>query len=182
MQQRASIARALAFDADILLMDEPFGALDEIVRDHLNEQLLEALGADGKDHWLRHPLDPGSRLFIDENRRDVPASGAHHGCDRERSAERTARSISATRRSSWPSPIASARGCARGMPMTTRAPVTPRTQGVHTPCIRRADCDAPAGRNRARAGGRPEARPILFLAEGAVDEFGILHVAGRRDG
>lgn len=41
MQQRASIARALAFDADILLMDEPFGALDEIVRDHLNEQVLE---------------------------------------------------------------------------------------------------------------------------------------------
>ncbi len=41
MQQRASIARALAFDADLLLMDEPFGALDEIVRDHLNEQLLE---------------------------------------------------------------------------------------------------------------------------------------------
>ena len=45
MQQRASIARALAFDADILLMDEPFGALDEIVRDHLNEQLL--------DLWVR---------------------------------------------------------------------------------------------------------------------------------
>lgn len=41
MQQRASIARALAFDADLLLMDEPFGALDEIVRDHLNAQLLE---------------------------------------------------------------------------------------------------------------------------------------------
>ena len=48
MQQRASIARALAFDADLLLMDEPFGALDEIVRDHLNEQLLQLWDQTGK--------------------------------------------------------------------------------------------------------------------------------------
>ena len=48
MQQRASIARALAFDADILLMDEPFGALDEIVRDRLNEALLGLWDRTGK--------------------------------------------------------------------------------------------------------------------------------------
>ncbi|MEL6208479.1 MAG: ABC transporter ATP-binding protein, partial [Pseudomonadota bacterium] len=48
MQQRASIARALSFDAGLLLMDEPFGALDEIVRDHLNEQLLALWASTGK--------------------------------------------------------------------------------------------------------------------------------------
>jgi len=61
MQQRVSIARgACRSNPALLLMDEPFGALDEIVRDHLNEQLLQLWDKTGKTVRVRNPLDSRS--------------------------------------------------------------------------------------------------------------------------
>lgn len=63
MQQRVGLARAFATDADILLMDEPFSALDPLIRTHLQDELLELQHSLRKTIiFVSHDLDEAMKL------------------------------------------------------------------------------------------------------------------------
>jgi len=76
MQQRVGLARAFATDADILLMDEPFSALDPLIRTHLQDELLELQHKLKKtivfvSHDLDEALKLGTHIAIMESGRIV---------------------------------------------------------------------------------------------------------------
>ncbi|KMN17266.1 choline ABC transporter ATP-binding protein [Pseudomonas weihenstephanensis] len=79
MQQRVGLARALAMDADILLMDEPFSALDPLIRQGLQDELLALQRKLNKtivfvSHDLDEALKLGSRIAIMKDGRIIQYS------------------------------------------------------------------------------------------------------------
>jgi glycine betaine/proline transport system ATP-binding protein len=85
MQQRVGLARAFATEAPILLMDEPFSALDPLIRTHLQDELLK-LQSELKrtiifvSHDLDEALKIGNRIAIMQDGRIVQAARRRTSC------------------------------------------------------------------------------------------------------
>ena len=85
MQQRAALCRALLLDPPLLLMDEPFGALDAMTRDDMALELLAHLGRarpcprGAQDRAVRHPFDPRGGVPVRSRGGHVAAPRPHRG-------------------------------------------------------------------------------------------------------
>ena len=77
MRQRAALLRTLLFDTDVILLDEPFGALDAQTKLQMQEWLMQLWSDFKQDRGVRHPRRRGGDLPVRRNPRHGHAAGPH---------------------------------------------------------------------------------------------------------
>ena len=77
MRQRAALLRTLLFDTDVILLDEPFGALDAQTKLQMQEWLMQLWSDFQENRGVRHPRRRGGDLSVRRNPRHGHAAGPH---------------------------------------------------------------------------------------------------------